>query len=435
MSRYFTESEVASMLDELTETLPKSIALHLAECGAQLGAVDQKPTLEDEFTELRRAFTGTKERLGLFQVLPIIQRECHHVLIPRTELRDSSQLRRPDISKLPVIMSMPGNVLSPDLVFRMFDTTVERSFDTYENRLVKAYVQALRGRLSRMQGKMEKAQSALLTDIETLISEFNLACARATFLREVKLPTVFAGRVTMVLLKKPAYRIVFEDYLALKQESSVTLEETALNDPKKHIPYLYELWTNLRVLNSMLQVCVESGFRCVSHNWIKRFNKGIFIQLINDEKAAIELTHPSTGRRVTLVSWKPDGGNEILEDTPEHERLIALAVIIDAPGEQSQLLVFDPEYRVNAKDADFALEKILEARSKIEPMKEDIDDLIRWVKLAGASDSARTIPYAAILYPGPGMKFTSEVEALTAVPSDGDGLEKAVCDVLRRYLA
>lgn len=156
---------------------------------------------------------------------------------------------------------------------------------------------------------------------------------------------------------------------------------------------------------------------------MKRFSTGIFIQVINDEQAAIELACPSTGRRATLVSWKPDGGNEVLEDTPNHERLIALAIVIDSPGEQSKLLVFDPEYRVAAKGAD------------IEPMKEDVGDLIRWVELGKAPDSARSIQYAAMLYPGPRMQFSSEVEALPALPSDGDGLQKSICDVLRRYLA
>lgn len=324
---------------------------------------------------------------------------------------------------------MPGNVLSPDLVFRMYDVAVESSFDTYENRLVKVYVQALRGRLSRLQGRMEQASEELVRDIDNLISEFNLACARATFLREVKLPTVFTGRVTMVLLKNPSYRLVFEDYLSLTQQSSVTLSEAALRAPLSQFPFLYELWANFKVIDALLQVCVESGFQCVSHNWVKKNSKGIFIQVINDEQAAIELISPNTGKRATLVSWKPDGGNEVLEDTPNHERLIALAIVIDSPGEQSKLLVFDPEYRVATK------RDIANDRSGIAPMKEDVADLQRWVEQGKALDSARTLEYAAMLYPGPRMQFGSEVEALPALPSDGEGLQKAVSEVLRRYLA
>ncbi len=79
----------------------------------------------------------------------------------------------------------------------------------------------------------------------------------------------------------------------------------------------------------MLQVCVESGFRCVSHNWVKKYNKGIY-SVINDEQAAIEFESPTTGKRATLVKLKPDGGNEVLEDTPNRERLIALSQVIDA---------------------------------------------------------------------------------------------------------
>jgi hypothetical protein len=429
MPRYFTESEMSCVIDELTDILPKSVASQLLKCGAQLGALDHKPSVEEEFFELRRMLMGTTERLGLLQLLPLIQRECHHELVPRTEVRDSDKVRRPDISKLPGVISMPGNVLSPDLVFRMYDVAVESSFDTYENRLVKVYVQALRGRLSRLQGRMEQASEELVRDIDNLISEFNLACARATFLREVKLPTVFTGRVTMVLLKNPSYRLVFEDYLSLTQQSSVTLSEAALRAPLSQFPFLYELWANFKVIDALLQVCVESGFQCVSHNWVKKNSKGIFIQVINDEQAAIELISPNTGKRATLVSWKPDGGNEVLEDTPNHERLIALAIVIDSPGEQSKLLVFDPEYRVATK------RDIANDRSGIAPMKEDVADLQRWVEQGKALDSARTLEYAAMLYPGPRMQFGSEVEALPALPSDGEGLQKAVSEVLRRYLA
>lgn len=466
MPKYFTESDISCVINELAETLPKSIALQLLKCGGQLGALDHKPSVEEEYSDLRRALMGSAERLGLLQVLPIIQRECHHELVPRIEVRDSDKVRRPDISKLPGVISMPGNVLSPEVVFRMYDVAVESSFDTYENRLVKAYVQALRGRLSRLQGRMVQAPEEIGRDIDNLISDFNLACARATFLREVKLPTVFTGRVTMVLLKNPSYRLVFEDYLALNQQSSVTLSETALRDSLKQFPYLYELWANLRVLNAMLQVGVELGFQCVSHNWVKKNSKGIFIQVIDDEQAAIELVSPKTGKRATLVSWKPDGGNEILEDTPNHERLIALAIVIDTPGEQSKLLVFDPEYRVAPKGSDAmeneagtksasagsasskskkknsaasriadAKREVADARSGIEPMKEDIADLQRWVEQSKAPDSARALEYAAMLYPGHRMQFGSEVEALPALPSDGDGLQKTISDVLRRYLA
>jgi hypothetical protein len=305
-------------------------------------------------------------------------------------------------------------------------------------------------------------------ELEALVGEFNLACARATFLRAVKLPSTFVVRITMVLLKNHNYRAMFEDYLALNQQSSssVTLEETALSNPLNEFPYLYELWANLRVLNSLLQVCVESGFRCVSHNWVKKYNKGIFIQVMNDHSTAIELACPTTGRVVSLVTWKPQGGSEVLLDTPNRERLMALAIVIDTPGKASQILLFDPEYRVASKSADKTVAKkgkktnrkktlktvtakatptrpntkaakseTVDPLSTIEPMKEDIDELVRCIDKVRTPDGVRRIQYAAILYPGHKMQVDSDVEALSALPSDGDGLQKVICDVLRRYLA
>lgn len=345
----FNQNDFSALMSDLTEVLPMSIASQLQKCGAQLGSLDNKNSLENEYLEIRRAVTGTKERMGILQLLPIIERECHHILVPRTEIRNTNQVRRPDITKLSQIMSMPGNVLTPTKVYQMFDITVERSFDTYENRLVKAYVQALRSKLSRLQAQRHMIPPVVAREIETLINDFNLACARATFLREVKLPTYFAGRITMVLLKNHTYRQVFEDYLALNQQSSVSLQEVALNNPLNQFPFLYELWANLRVLNATLQACVDLGFRCASHNWVRRFNKRIFVQVMNDHLPAVELACPTTGRTIALVPWRPAGGSEALPDTPNRERLMALAMIIDVPGKPSAVLIFDPEYRVATK--------------------------------------------------------------------------------------
>ena len=41
----------------------------------------------------------------------------------------------------------------------------------------------------------------------------------------------------MVLLKNPAYRAVFEDFLALHKLSSVRLEEPTLNAPLNNFPF------------------------------------------------------------------------------------------------------------------------------------------------------------------------------------------------------
>ena len=70
----------------------------------------------------------------------------------------------------------------------------------------------------------------------------------------------------------------------------------------------------------------------------------------------------------------------------------------------------------------------------IEPMKEDIDELLYCIDQVRGPEEVCEIQYAAILYPGQRKQIASDLEALPARPSDGDALHKNVYEVLRRYL-
>ena len=451
MPRYFNENEVASIVYDLTELLPKSIAARLQECG---GLLDLNLAQEHEspivqFFKVRRAISGTKDRLGIVQLLPVIQRQCHHVLVSRHELRDTDKSRRPAISKLPQAISMPGNVLSGSALKQMFDITVERSFETYENRLVKAYVQALRGQISRLQARLqsEPALSAAATELERLSDEFRLACARATFLKAVRLPFVSADRVTMVLLKNPAYRAIWEDYLALHKHTSIRLEEPRLSAPLNNFPFLYQQWANLTVVSVILRVCAELGYQCVSHPWVQRDNNGLFLQIMPDFEVAFELTCPTTGRSIRLVSWRSESGRDNTLSTSQ-DLPPALAVGIYAAEKPPEVLVFDAKYRVSetvsvqraigkktSAKAKAAKNESAETCSAIEPMKGDVDELLYVLDQLRTPGGVREIQYATILYPGQRKQIAPDLEVLPARPSDWEALQTSVCAVLRRYLA
>jgi len=453
LPEYFTETDCISMINDLTDLLPNSIAWNLRQCGAQLGidqAFGQKSSIEGEWFKLRNAIAGTKGKLGLLQILPIIQRECHQILSPRLEVRTADKMRRPEMSRLPQAISMPGNMVADDELYQMFDVTVEQSFETYENQLVKTYVQALRSRLSRLQAKVkaDTAPPAMAAELDALANEFHLACSRASFLRKVRRSSVSAERVTMVLLKNPAYRAVLEGYLALNQQSLITLEEQALNAPLDKFPFLYQLWASLRVLSALLQVCGELGYRCVSHHWIKSYRKGAFIQVINDGKTAVQLYSPTTGTQVNLIPWRLVDESQNISNL---EGPMALAVAIEAPLKPLVVLLFNPKYKVALKSATESATKSAGKKtesptiaassepegfvSSIEPLKEDIDELLRCIEQLKEPGGDREIQYAALLYPGQGMQIDSEVEALSARPAHGDALQKNICAVLRRYLA
>lgn len=190
--------------------------------------LDASSTVEQEYSRLHRAVFGTAERPGLVHLLSAIERDCHQTLLTRHTLCEASKVRKPDTTKLVRAFSLPGNILADGVLKNMFDISFEPSLDTYENRLVKAYVLAIQSRISWLQAALEAAGSSPTDDMEKTFTLFNQACLRATFLRRVKLPRLSELHMTMPLLKKPAYRSVLEGYLEFLKKSSVKLEERGL---------------------------------------------------------------------------------------------------------------------------------------------------------------------------------------------------------------
>lgn len=445
LPRYFNDSEINHVLHDLTETLPNSIASSLQQCGGLKGKLfqaNQEPSIEQQYLRLSKAISGTKERLGILQILPMIQRDCYQVLVARHELRATNRARRPDISKLPQVISMPGNVGPGGYLYQLFDQTVERSYETYENRLVKAYVQALQSQLLRLLARLEEepVSQTVAKKIQDLYAEFHLTCSRTAFLKQVRLPFVSAGRITMVLLKKPAYRAVLEDYLALYKQTPVRLEEPKISDPVNEFPYLYQLWANLKVVKVMLQVCTEAGYRCINHNWVKSDNKGVFLEPMKDYSTAIDLSSPKTGKMVKLIPWTPETGRK--ETNYGHDLPPALTVCVYATGKPPVVLVFDPKYKALLDQDISAANQTGQsegARSinSLQPVPEHIDELRCAMKAVKTPAGVREIQYAAILYPGLSKQIAHGLEAISARPQDeqdGDEMEKGIAKLLRKYL-
>lgn len=425
MPQYFSDDDLRHIVGDLSERLPNVIAVQLQECGGLAGTnlkLPTEPSIEMEFARLSRAVNGTKEKMGILQLLPIVQRECYQVLVPRTELKKANQTRKPDISKLPRAIAMAGNLYSNGALKQMYDVTVERSFDTYENRLVKAYVQALQSQMLRLQTRMEaeKPKHALTPKLEALLNEFRLACTRAQFLREIRKPLESAGRVTMVLLKNEAYHAIFEGYLSLYNVSTIRLEEPALDKPLSSFPYLYVRWVNLTVISVLLQVCYEQGYKCISHPWIERDNRGLFIPVMSEGEAGIKLSCPRTNMIVSIFTWK-SASRKNATSAYTHEQAPALAVAIYKPEQLPMVLLFDAKYAVSTGKT-------------IEPLKDDVEELAHGMEQSRTPDGEREIRYAAILYPGLKKQFAPDLEALAARPSNEEALRKSIYKVLKKYL-
>ncbi len=445
---HFEEEDFNLVFQELTDVLPAMLTNRLIACGAQISpppARDQMSIEEEEFVKLRDAIMGTKERLGMMQILAILQRDCVKILIPKLEVRSVEKVRRPDISRLPQAMSMPGNVLSSSRLYQMYDTTVDQSFEAYENRLVKAYALALRSRLSRLQARLKAMTPppAMTTEVDNLANEFHLAYMRATFLRSIRNASITSVRITMVLLKNPAYRAVLQGYLGLSQQAAVNIEEPALAAPLNNFPYLYQRWAGFKLLNALLQVCSEKGYRCTNHHWVRSFNKNTTIQVLNDGRPAVQLWSDRAGLLVSYVPWSPLGAAALGAPHPP----TGVAIFLEAPGQIGKAMLFDPKYWVDAKPLPESTAKPVKRKTKrtiadeynrkrsaLDPLQTDVNEILQFKQQIRGVENASEIIYSSIMYPGLRKPVTNDIEALPAHPCDGESLHKTLVEVLRRLI-
>jgi hypothetical protein len=98
----------------------------------------------------------------------------------------------------------------------------------------------------------------------------------------------------MVLLKRPAYRALFEGYLELHRAAAVRIEDPALDAPLDNLPHLYQLWATLHVIDVAIEVATSLGFVVTHQELVGRDASGLFIKILRDGRSAIRLRHPAS---------------------------------------------------------------------------------------------------------------------------------------------
>lgn len=146
-----------------------------------------------------------------------------------------------------------------------------------------------------------------LEEAESLLRDLTRARRRASFLDAVRMPSALSARVTMVLLKRPPYRAMFEGYLELHRSAAVRFEDPTLDAPLENLPSLYQLWGTMRVIQATLEVGAQLGFTVVRHNLVRRDPQGLFVRILPDGRPSLELRHSETGVKLVLTPSAPSG--------------------------------------------------------------------------------------------------------------------------------
>jgi hypothetical protein len=459
----------ATLLNDLESRLPTSIAVSLQRFGAFAGMRFLPPsesTIQMEFLRLKRAVMGTKgqqsteEHPGLVEVLHELALDPHQVLRPVALWVPAERARRPQAVHLVQALARGGNLDEQGSPVRILDTRVEHTFDVYENRLVKAFVEEVRWRLQRLTLRLQyESDESLRAQANELQKAMAQAVRAAGFLDEVTLPSYLPDRLTMVLLKRVPYRAALEGYLELHRSMSVHLKEPALESPLENLPHLYQVWGTLQVLDALLKVAVEQGYSLLQQRFLQRGTEGFFVKLLPDGQPILTLKH-SNGSTVKLIPERAYGISGSARSISFLQKP-DIAVEVQRPGSAPQLYLFDPKYKLDSEfltvrsalkesggsetiselleDADDGSTEVEEETppsgvSNGRPKKVDIDKMHTYRDAIRGDEESRVVEYATILYPGPYRRYTPGLEALRAYPGQNEILQERLQVVLRHAL-
>jgi hypothetical protein len=104
-----------------------------------------------------------------------------------------------------------------------------------------------------------------------------------------------------------------------------------------------------------------------------------------------------------------------------------VAVEIHPAQGASRVLVCDPKYRLEGEVSEGLV-------PDGKPKKADVDKMHAYRDTIRDEQGRHVGEYAAILYPGPGVRFDEGLEALQAVPGREQGLEARLGEVLSAAL-
>ena len=408
-SSKLSSEALALTIDALESGLPTSIAVGLQRLGAMQGIrllPRRESTLAQEILRLERAIRGTSRRPGLAHSLRSIARDPHRIFRSDDVWMRADRVRRPQLARLALAVAAPGNVSEEGGLRRLIDQRVEHTADVYENRLLKTFVEEVTSRLRRLRAEVVERE-AELARLEELSAVFNKAERAATFLGEVSTPRDLPMVLSMVLLNRSEYRAVLDGLIEFRRSVAVHLDDAALDAPLKNLPYLYQRWCLLEVIDNVTRAAGELGYRVVEERMSRRRQSALFIDLLPIGKPLVRYRHDESGTEATLTHERTFGSNGSPGSVSFQQRP-DIVLEVRKPDLAPRLFVFDPKYKLDSEDHD-------EEGQTGRPKKTDIDKMHAYRDAIRVEGGERVVEYAAILYPGPSKDFGGNVAALGAV--------------------
>lgn len=399
------------LLEDLERRLPLAVALGLRRGGGLTGVTARelrKISLAEEVERLRCALEGTPSRTGLLAVLAQLARDPHRVLATTGLWVPRQRLRRPDPAGLRQALWRADNLDAERSLRRAIDLRVEPRVDVFENRLVKTFADEVERRLRRLADFVGERSPG--PEVAELLAKLVSARRAATFLAEVSRLRWPAGRPTMVLMKRPAYRAAYEGYLDFHRGLMVLLDAEELEAPLENLPDLYELWCTLQVLDALLETATKLGWQVRHQRLVYPAAGGFYVQVLSGGEPLVRLGLPGDGGEVAFFAQRSYTAKGSPLRSLSYEQIPDVAVELTRPGAAPKVFLFDPKYKLKGEaDGDPPAER---------PKKDDVDKMHAYRDAIRDAHGRRVVAHASILYPGVDVRFAPGLEALQAVPGE-----------------
>ena len=430
--RKISRDNYLTLLDDLEE-LPRSIAVALQRRGALAGITLPEPaesTLGSELQRLRRAIEGSEERPGLALVLRDLAQDPHVVLRGTEVWLPRDRIRRVHPARLAQAVAVGRDVDKTGLPRRLPEVRVEHTPDVYENRLVRSFHDQVSLRARRLRSRLERmGTQALADDLDDLIAALRAGRRLAYFLDEVSASRVMPTKLTMVLLRRPAYRAALEGMLEFRRTVTVSLEDPALDAPLENLPSLYETWGTLQVIKAFVDVAGELGLE-VEERIFRRDVSGLFLHVLGSGRAALIARSPQSGLSAKLFPQRGYHRRGRPLRSVSFEQRPDVSIEVDQIEGPPRVLIFDPKYKLDSEELEG---EVTDGR----PHKVDVDKMHAYRDAIRDQAGGHAVSFAAIIYPGASTEqYGAGLEAIAARPGEGEltDISNTLRDTLARSL-
>lgn len=442
LPRKLDTSSFQRLLEDLDYRLIGSITHSLDRMGAFAGARERPPapaTAAEEMDRLRRAVVGDATGPGLAYALEKIADAPHSILRHTHAWRSLDRARAPVAGRLHeslrAIVNAPAWNGGLHMMERVWNAEPYVDHDIFENRVLRLFASTVARRLRFISSRVpETARES--SELLTSLAKGSLA---ARFLDDVGDLRAAPSSPSMVMIRRPEYRIAWRRWLEFNRSSRLNIELAPRSSPIRNAPWLYEVWGALLVIDVLLDACAGVGWRVHRESLFGRADAW-FADLNWDGRTIVELKR-GDGEFVRVTPqrrFSPSGGawrSLSFSQVPD------LVIEITKTNERPKLLIFDPKYKlVGDTDVPTGMQEIFaedaDAISTGRPVKADIDKMHAYRDAIRFADGCPAVAFAAILFPGFATQwYGEEVAAISAQPLSSEATRADIARIVSEFVA